>query len=252
MYSASAQVVSLPVPEPGRLRAAAGPPRTGQCRPPPRRSGSRRAPASGSRPASRTAPAPAAAARCPSAPTTSAVGSVKSISIVARSARRPPARPSRRRPPSTPRARGRCSRRPRSCTCDTAPADAFAAAPPSGAAWRVCRTTPSAPAASTVRRIAPTLCGSSMPSSTTISGAPVGPRDADPRRSSDSPILHVGDDALVHAAARRAIELAGVHARAPARRLLRRVDDRVHASVAARSTRGSRRRGPPAAPRGPG
>ena len=34
-------------------------------------------------------------------------------------------------------------------TCATAPADAFAAAPPSGAAWRVCRTTPCAPAAST-------------------------------------------------------------------------------------------------------
>ena len=32
--------------------------------------------------------------------------------------------------------------------------------------------TPSAPAASTVRRIAPTLCGSSMPSRTTRSGAP--------------------------------------------------------------------------------
>ena len=41
---------------------------------------------------------------------------------------------------------------------------------PSGAAWRACRTTPCAPAASAVRRIAPTLCGSSMPSSTTISG----------------------------------------------------------------------------------
>ena len=41
----------------------------------------------------------------------------------------------------------------------------------SGAARRDWRTTPSTPAASAARRIAPVLCGSSTPSSTTMSGA---------------------------------------------------------------------------------
>jgi hypothetical protein len=54
----------------------------------------------------------------------------------------------------------------------TAPADAFAVAPSSGAACLAWRMTPSAPAASTDRRIAPTFCGSSMLSSTTSSAGP--------------------------------------------------------------------------------
>ena len=44
----------------------------------------------------------------------------------------------------------------------TAPADALAVAPSSGAACRACRITPCAPAASADRRIAPTFCGSSI------------------------------------------------------------------------------------------
>ena len=61
-------------------------------------------------------------------------------------------------------------------TCATAPADAFAATPDRAADRRAWTTTPSTPAASAVRRIAPRLCGSSMPSSTTISGAARAPR----------------------------------------------------------------------------
>ncbi len=57
-------------------------------------------------------------------------------------------------------------------TCETAPAEALAATVSSAAAWRVWRMTPCAPEASTLRRIAPTLCGSSMPSSTTSSAGP--------------------------------------------------------------------------------
>ena len=111
-------------------------------------------------------------------------------------------------------------------TCATAPADAFAAAPPSGAACRDCRTTPSAPAASTVRRIAPTLCGSSMPSSTTMSGAPRAPvtrsstlvraalarrrrRRPDARRRRASAIELVG----AHALHRHALRLGQPHDR---------------------------------------
>ena len=55
-------------------------------------------------------------------------------------------------------------------TCASAPAEARAAAGPSAAAWRSWRTTAVAPTASAVRRMAPTLCGSSTPSNTTISG----------------------------------------------------------------------------------
>ena len=106
----------------------------------------------------------------PSAPSTKAVGSVRSISIVPLAARRRRARPSTRRRPSAPRAPGRCSRPPPSSRARPHRPTPSPRPPPSGAACRVCRTTPSAPAASTVRRIAPTLCGSSIPSSTTSSG----------------------------------------------------------------------------------
>src|ERR1035437_4126922 len=53
--------------------------------------------------------------------------------------------------------------------CSLAPAETFAPAPVTAADRRSGITTPSAPAASAVRRIAPRLCGSSTPSSTTIS-----------------------------------------------------------------------------------
>ena len=71
----------------------------------------------------------------------------------------------------------------------------------------VCRMTPVDARGVAVRRIAPTLCGSSMPSSTTSSGALRRPRRRD--QLLDAVVaraLDLGDDALVDAAARRAIE----------------------------------------------
>ena len=101
-------------------------------------------------------------------------------------------------------------------TCDTAPADALAAAPPSGAACRSWRTTPSPPAASTVRRIAPTLCGSSTPSSTTMSGAPA----AASHQIVDARAIPVPGRAPRRPDAhrpRRAIEIAGRRRASPSR-----------------------------------
>ena len=107
----------------------------------------------------------------PSAPRTTAVGSVQSICVVLVRSRRPRGRSSRPPAFSIRRSRGRYSLRWRSARARPLPR----------MPWRRYRratrhvapacTTPCAPAASTVRRIAPTLCGSSMPSSTTSSGA---------------------------------------------------------------------------------
>jgi len=60
-------------------------------------------------------------------------------------------------------------------------ANAFAATPERAADRRVCTTTPVAPVASAVRRMAPRLCGSSIPSSTTIKGGALAPRTSSSR-----------------------------------------------------------------------
>ena len=73
--------------------------------------------------------------------------------------------------------------------------------------------------------------------------------DAEVRRG----ILHVGDDALVHAAARReSIELVGLHATHRNALLLRQRDALRRAARRRAATRGSRSRVPRAAPRATG
>ena len=116
--------------------------------------------------------------------------------VVGLRAPRPRGRRSTRRAPSAPRSTARCSRRRR-------PARA-SARPPTPSPPR-CRATPTGgsggsrrapPHASTDRTIAPTLCGSSMPSSTTRSGAPAGaPHEV--RHAVVARGAHVRDHALV-------------------------------------------------------
>ena len=156
---------------------------------------------------------------------------------------RPPGRSSRHWRISTRRRRARCSPRSRSARCASAPAEALPTTPSRAAEWRVCRMTPLTPAASHVRRIAPTLCGSSIPSRTTISGCRVAGTVGASRRRIACQLLDrvvrrlrdLGDDPLVHAAARRALQ--GLRVRALDRDALRAGQRQhlVHALVRARA-----------------
>ena len=176
---------------------AAGRPRTGRWPPRPTRSGWKRARASGID-ARRSHDSRTRRRRpCPSAPRTSAdgLGEVDGVVRLGRVG----ARPIVHTPASlsSPIALAMFTTLA-ILTWETAPAEALAAAPSRRAAWRVCRTTPSPPEASTVLRIAPRLCGSSMPSSTTMSGGPWAERDEFLHRIVRG-VGEIGRDALVHA-----------------------------------------------------
>ena len=121
------------------------------------------------------------------------------------------ARRSRRRPPSAPRARARCSRpwpRARGATRPRPPSPPHRpAGPRAGTAGRhhARRRRP------TVRRIAPTLCGSSMPSRTTTRAGP--PRRPQSTRASTSRSRRVTSATTPWwtAAAGRSLDLRRVH-----------------------------------------
>ena len=142
----------------------------------------------------------------PSAPSTSAVGTVKSTSIVPlprvpRQADGPDSRLLQllERPRDVHDCRRRGRGRPPRPTPSWPP-------PSSAAACRAWRTTPWHPAASTARSTAPTFCGSSMPSSTT-SERRLRRRGGDELRHAVIARRHeLGHDSLVHAASRRAFE----------------------------------------------
>ena len=93
-------------------------------------------------------------------------------------------------------------------TCATAPADAFAAAPPSGAAWRDCRI--DAVGAGGVDR--PQDRADVVRILDAVEDddqrRPVRAAQSDLRRRASAASSHLGHDALMHAAAGRAIELA--------------------------------------------
>ena len=107
----------------------------------------------------RSAPAPAAASPPPSDPITRTMGAPSNACSKLWSP--VPARPTMVQPrsDSLSSARARFTART-TATLSTAPAAAFANAPPSWGACRSCITTPRTPKAAADRRIAPTFCGS--------------------------------------------------------------------------------------------
>ena len=140
----------------------------------------------------------------PSPPSTSATGRVRSTA----SQRSVPAasKPTTQMPRALS-ASSACTRLPMRATftCSSAPADARPTVSESPALWRSGSSTPSAPAASTVRRMAPRLRGSSTPSSATTSAGSC----AEPSRLVERQhrlLRDHGDDALVRDAARHAVE----------------------------------------------
>ena len=183
----------------------------------------------------------------PSAPTTRAVGSVKSISIVASSARRRPARPSRPPPPSASSSARAMFTTSAILTCDDRAGRRLGRR--AAERRRVPRLADDAVGAGRIDRPQDRADVVRILDAVEHDDAAARPRAGSTRSSTlnVSVVAHVGDDALMHAAARRAIEIAGAHAphrhalappraaRAAATRSSARADTRIAVTRPARS-----------------